>query len=130
MGGPMWWGRMMGRNGLAQLGPEPYSDGYIKEKRPRDPTADLTIRKGLMAGELWRMRHDYFERVAGLAEVCGISKGEAERVLRAVFTEPEPDCADCQAKVDAWARGIRQGGSGWAAGRCGRHEFIYKASDT
>ena len=127
MGGPMYWSRLMGRNGFAQLGPVPYSDGYIKDERPRDPSADLRIGKGYIAGELWRMRHDYFARAAALAKVCEITEEQALRVLRAIFTEPEPDCAECQQKLARWDsywKSVHETGPTWLPGRCPRHEFI------
>lgn len=101
MGGPMWWARLMGRNGLEGL------DYGTK-------TFMSDLQRSYVAGELHRMERDYLARAPALARVCGMTEEQAERALRAFFTLPEPDCLACETLAGPW-RG----------GRCHRHDFIF-----
>jgi hypothetical protein len=114
MGGPMWWGRLMGRNGL-----EPFK-GYGSSDPARRAEGEVRLAKSYIGGELHRMEEDYQEpeAVVRLARMAGITGREVQAVLRAVFTLPEPGCEACQ-KAAAWADAAGRP----RRGRCAEHSF-------
>lgn len=113
MGGPMYYSRLVGRNGLTGWG--------YRATGPDDPKAHPgyieAIDRVFLNGELRRMEDDTFDpdRLTRYGQMAGVTAGEAARLLRTFLGFGEPDCGDC-------ARSFRRlHGETVLLGRCSRH---------
>jgi len=110
MGGPLWYGRFVNRNGLNFW-------GYRSQRG--DPLAPPAI-EGL-AGDLRRMEDCQLAAAEDYASAVGITKEQAELFLRTFLGIPEPGCSDCNSLY------ARAHGRSINLGRCKAHMVYGRA---